>query len=376
MRVAGEAKPVAKLREKFGYQNLMYATAGEIVAVAQKKPWEEFVPERIFKPLGMSNSNMSMKEMEKAKDRSLGYNYNFDTTQTQKLPYRDIDQVGPACSINSSANDMAKWVRFVLNSGSVDGKRLVSPQGFAEWVKPQMKVNPAGTVNYGLGWFVEKWNGLTVWQHGGNIDGFNAMVALLPEKKLGFVMLTNVTASSMGSELMPMIWENIAGKPEAPKAELTADVAPEKEAGKYKFEAAGFDVDIVWGEGKLVANVPGQPQYVLEKVAGRRYKLNGAPDGFFVTFKDTELFLEQPQGNFTLPRAGSETKPVDISSAKELIGKYESEANGRAVEIKDIDGMPSLVLPGQKPYALVEKAKETFSLSPLPDTYSIKVVRG
>ncbi len=376
IRVAGEAKPVAKLREKFGYQNLMYATAGEIVAVAQKKPWEEFVPERIFKPLGMSNSNMSMKEMAKAPDRSLGYNYNFDTKQTQQLPYRDIDQVGPAGSINSSANDMAKWVRFVLNSGSVDGKRLVSPQGFAEWVKPQMKVNPAGTVNYGLGWFVEKWNGLTVWQHGGNIDGFNALVAVLPEKKLGFVMLTNVTASSLGNELKSLVWENIVGSPELPKTEPAAEVAPEKEAGKYKFEAAGFDVDVVWGEGKLVANVPGQPQYVLEKVAGRRYKLNGAPDGFFVTFKDTELFLEQPQGNFTLPRAGSAPKPIESAAAKELIGKYESEANGRAVEIKDIDGKPSLVLPGQQPYALVEKAKDTFSLSPLPDTYSIKVVRG
>lgn len=376
IRVAGEAKPIGKLREKFGYQNLMFAAAGEVVAVAQKQPWEKFVPERIFKPLGMNNSTMLIAQMEKAKDFSLGYDYNFDTKETTKRPFREIAEVAPAGSINSSANDMAKWLRFVLNGGMIDGKRLVSEKGYAEWLKPQMKVNSSGTVNYGLGWFIQKWNDLTVVQHGGNIDGFNAMVAMIPEKKLGFVMLTNVSGSSLGGELMPIVWENILGKPDTPKTDLTAEVAPEKEAGKYRFEAAGFDVDVVWGEGKLVANVPNQPQYVLEKVSGRRYKLNGAPDGFFVTFKDKELYLEQPQGNYTLPRIGAVVKTVESASAKELIGKYESEANGGTVEVKEADGKVVLNIPGQPPYALAEKSKDVFSLSPLPDTYYLKVARG
>ena len=81
----------------------MFAAAGEIVAQAQKKPWEKFVPERIFKPLGMTNSTMSISEMQKAKDYSFGYDYNFETKETRRLPFRDIDQVAPAGSINSSA---------------------------------------------------------------------------------------------------------------------------------------------------------------------------------------------------------------------------------------------------------------------------------
>lgn len=379
IRVAGEAKPIGKLHEKFGYQNLMYAAAGEVVAVAQKKPWEEFVPERIFKPLGMTNSNMTVRDMAKAKDRSFGYNYNFDTKETQNLPYRDIDQVGPAGSINSSATDMAKWVRFVLNGGVVDGKRLVSEKGYSEWLKPQMKVNASGTVNYGLGWFVQKWNGLTVVQHGGNIDGFNALVAMIPEKKIGFVMLTNVSGSSLGSELMPIVWENILGKPEAAaKADPNAPVPPEKEAGKYKFEAAGFDVEVKWADGKLTAHVPGQPVYTLENVGGRKYKLNGAPEGFFVTFKGNEAYLEQPQsqGNYTLPRVGAEAKPIDLTAARQLIGKYESETNGTPVDVKEADGKVTVNLPGQQPYALAEVSKDTFSMSPLPDAYRLKAVRG
>ncbi len=375
IRVAGEAKPVGKLREKFGYQNLMYAAAGETVAVAQKQPWEKFVPERIFKPLGMTNTTMSIKEMKIAKDVSLGYSYNFDTKETQKLPYREIDQVAPAGSINSSANDMAKWLRFVLNGGfAPDGKRLVSEKGYHDWFTPHMKVNAAGTVHYGLGWMIAKWNGLTVAQHGGNIDGFNALVAMIPEKKLGFVMLTNVTGSSLGGELMPMVWENILGKPEA-KTDATASVSPEKEAGKYKFEAAGFDLDIQWKEGKLLAVVPQQPLYTLENVGGRRYKLNGAPDGFFVTFKDKELYLEQPHGNYTLPRVGAITKPTDTASAKELIGSYELDGGGRMIEIKEVDGKVSLVVGNQPPYALEAQEEDAYRMMPLPETYVLRIQR-
>ncbi len=378
IQVAGEAKPIAKLHEKFGYQNIMYAAAGEVVAVAQKQPWEQVVRERILKPLGMANSNLSVAAMEKSADHSLGYTYNFDTKETRSVPYREIDQVAPAGAINSSANDMAKWLRFVLNGGIVDGKRLVSEKSFAEWLKPQMKVDPAGNVNYGLGWFIQKWNGLTVIQHGGNIDGFNSMVAMIPEKKLGFVMLTNVSASSLGSELMPIVWENILGKPGSTKTDQTTVVAPEKEAGKYKFEAAGFNIDIQWADGKLTAHVPNQPVYTLENVGGRKYKLAGAPDGFFITFREKELFLEQPQGNFTLPKIDGDasTGPRSSPDAKELIGKWASQGSGRTLDIKETDGNVTLNIDGQPPYTLTAREKDAFNLSPLPDSFWIKVKRG
>ncbi len=378
IRVAGEAKPIAKLHEKFGYQNIMFAAAGEIVAVAQKEPWEKFVAQRIFKPLGMTNSNLTVREMDRSADHSFGYSYNFDTKETKLLPYREISEVAPAGAINSSANDMAKWIRFVLNGGRVNGKPLVSEKGYAEWLKPQMKVDPAGTVYYGLGWFIEKWNGLTVIQHGGNIDGFNSLVAMIPEKKLGFVMLTNVTASSLGGELMPIVWENILGKPGSTTAGQATVVAPEKEAGKYKFEAAGFDIDIRWADGKLTAHVPNQPVYTLENVGGRKYKLGGAPDGFFITFRDNQLLLEQPQGNYTLPKVVGDVpvSPRSAPEAKELIGKWASQSSGRTLDIKEADGNVTLNIDGQPPYTLTAREKDAFNLSPLPDSFWIKVNRG
>ncbi|MCA1624492.1 MAG: serine hydrolase [Acidobacteria bacterium] len=376
IRVAGEAKPIAKLREKFLYQNVMFAAAGEIVAQVQKQPWERFVAQRIFKPLGMMNSNLSIKEMEQAKDYSFGYEYNPDTKETKRQPFKQFPNVAPAGAINSSAKDMAQWLKFMLGGGSVNGKRLVSEESFAELVKPQMKV--AGKTSYGLGWMLEDWNGMKVVHHGGSIDGFNAMVAMIPEKKLGFVMLTNVSRSPLTDEMRGIVWNTFFGKPQTSNTIAAATGKPENEIGKYHFEAAGMDVEIVFKDGKLVALVPGQPNYVLENVGARKYKLTGAPDGFFVTFKDGELYLEQPQGNYTLPRikADGKTEAKRAGTAKELIGKYESEqAKGRFVEVREADGKIVLNVEGQQPYALAEKEKDLFSMSPLPDSYSLKTKR-
>lgn len=372
IEVAGLAKPMAKLREKFFYQNIMYAAAGEVTATVNNTTFEKFIPERIFKPLGMTNSNISIAEMQKAPDRSLGYDYNFDTKQTRLLPYRPIDDVSPAGAINSSANDMAKWINFVLAGGVVNGKRLVSEKSYEEWTKPQMKVTPNGKVSYGLGWFLQDWNGLKVIQHGGNIDGFNSMVAMIPEKNIGFVLLTNVTGSPLGNELMPVVWTNILGDPNPTQTvELSA---LEKEVGIYNLAVAKLDFDVKLENGKLVMVVPGQPPYVLENVGGRRYKMTGAPDGFFATFKDDSLYLEQPQGNYDLQKKNAASKTAD--TAKELVGKYTVPGGKGTVEIKsETDGRVTFNIEGQQPYALVEKAKDEFSLTPLPPAYFLKVKR-
>ncbi|MFN6962137.1 MAG: serine hydrolase [Pyrinomonadaceae bacterium] len=376
IEVAAQAKPTAKLREKFQYQNIMFVAAGEAAAAVEKRPWERLVAERILDPLGMTNSTVSIAAMQKARDHSFGYSYNFDTKETKRLPFRSIDQVAPAGSINSSARDMAAWLRFVLNGGvAPSGKRLVSERGFEEWTKPQMKI--AGKTSYGLGWFIQEWNGFKVLQHGGSIDGFNSMVAMLPEKKLGFVLLTNVSSSPLGGELMPIVWQNLLGEAAGPEA--TQPVESEKEAGRYRFEAAGFDIEIKMQDGKLQMIVPGHPVYTLEPVGPRRYKLGGAPDGFFITFKEKEAYLEQPHGNYTLPRFQAEAeveKRSASSAAKELVGQYSLPSGAATIEVKESsDGSVTLNVPGQPAYRLIEKAKDQFSLSPLPDSYSLRVKR-
>ncbi|HKC63517.1 MAG TPA: serine hydrolase domain-containing protein, partial [Pyrinomonadaceae bacterium] len=307
IRVAGMAKPTARLGEKFLYQNVMFAAAGEIVARSQGTTWDDFIKERIFKPLGMKASNTTVAETLKSSDYALGYTYNPDTNETRRLPMREITPAAPAGAINSTARDMAEWLRLMLGEGTFDGRRLVSEKSFKELVSVQNKV--AGDVNYGLGWFLRNWNGHKVVEHGGNIDGFNAEVAFMPDQKLGFVLLTNVSASPLVVDAMEIIWSNIVGRPEEGVASKTPASDMQREVGKYLLAEASLTFNVEMKDGKLWLTVPGQPQYELQNVGGRRYKLADAPDGFFVTFRpaknntaETEMYLEQPQGNYVLAR--------------------------------------------------------------------------
>jgi CubicO group peptidase (beta-lactamase class C family) len=323
IRVAGMAKPNAKLGEKFQYQNVMYAAAGEAVAKAQNSTWDDLVVKRIFKPLGMNNSDTRAEDMQKSRDYSFGYQYNRTTKVTRRLPQRSIVAVAPAGAIDSSAKDMAQWVRLMLNGGVFNGKRLISEKGFDELTRKQ--INISGPVDYGLGWFLRQWNSHKVVEHGGNIDGFNSQVAFMPDQKLGFVLLTNVTASPIGAIAMSTIWKNLVGEPPTTEAKATEPASdPSKEAGKYVLPA-GPSFDVIWKDGKLVLSVPGQPPYTLENLGGRRYKLaDPAPAGFFATFRpvkgkesETELFLEQPHGNVALQKiAGDGAKSTVDAAAK------------------------------------------------------------
>ena len=307
IKVAGMAKPTAKLGEKWQYQNVMYTAAGEAVAKAQNSTWEKLIATRIFKPLGMKNSDTSVAAMQKSSDFSLGYDYNPTTKETRHLPQREIPAAAPAGAINSSARDMAQWVRFMLNAGTCNGRRLVSEKSLDELLHKQ--INIAGSVDYGLGWFLRQWNGHKVVEHGGNIDGFNSQVAFMPDQKLGFVLLTNVTASPLGTIAMNTIWKNLVGEPQSTAdGPIAAAGDPKAEVGTYLLAAAGVNFEVTLKDDKLTLTVPGQPAYVLQNIGGRRYKLGEpAPPGFFATFRpvkdkpnETELYLEQPQGNVVL----------------------------------------------------------------------------
>lgn len=345
IEVAAQAKPTAKLREKFQYQNLMFVAGGEIASTVEKLPWDKLVGTRIFKPLGMKNSTLSIAEMEKAKDKSFGYNYNFDTKETSRLPYREIVQVAPAGSINSSARDMAEWLRFVLNGGSVNGKRLVSETSFAEWIKPQMKISPDGKFSYGLGWFLQDWKGKRVVQHGGNIDGFNSLVAMIPEEKLGFVLLTNVSASPLGSDMMSVVWENIIGTPaetEAVKtvaATTTDSVAAKELVGEYTIPDTPVSIEIKETNGAVTFNIAGQPPYTLKETGKDTFSMEPLPADQFslkpkrdASGKVVSVIVTQPgaQPEFVRKAPASPANNTPTIAIDELMKKTIDASGGEA----------------------------------------------
>lgn len=336
IRVVGFAKPTAKLREKFQYQNLMYVAAGEAAAKANGTTWEKLIAERIFKPLGMKASNTSLARMQKLKDFSLGYDYNPETKETKYLKSINVSAIGPAGSINSNARDMAQWLRLMLGGGIFNGKRLVSEKNFNELITPHIQLAPK--FSYGLGWFLGDWRGRKEIRHGGNLEGFNSMVAMLPGERFGFVMLSNVSISPLADEMRDIVFSNLLGQTESnPAATNTTQSSNlQGEVGEYSLAAAGVTIKIALADGKLTLSALNQPTVVLENVGGRRYKFAApAPDGFFVTFRpvknrenETELVLEQPQGSVVF----SPVKTANDNAAKNLVAQISTSLNAPTID--------------------------------------------
>jgi CubicO group peptidase (beta-lactamase class C family) len=117
-------EPSWGFREQFGYQNIMYLAAGQVAARAAGMNWDDVIRTRIFQPLGMGASSTSITALAGLTNVAQPH-AEFDDT-VRVVPYRNIDNIGPAGSINSNVTDMAQWVRFNLAKGKAGGKQLVS----------------------------------------------------------------------------------------------------------------------------------------------------------------------------------------------------------------------------------------------------------
>lgn len=179
-------------RSEFGYQNNMYMISGEIVKKITGKTWSEFVYERIFKPLEMVESKTCSEHL--AQDQNIAYPHL--KYKTQQLYMSDPD---PAGTIYSSVDEMSHWITMLLNNGQWKEQRVLSPNVIEELFTPRtllelipfQKENGIHFSAYGLGWFMYDYSGKKVIEHSGGMPGFLSRVTLVPEERLGMVILTN-----------------------------------------------------------------------------------------------------------------------------------------------------------------------------------------
>ena len=201
--------PEFGFRARFEYQNVMYATAGYAVGEASGGTWQDFVREHIFAPLGMTGADFSATDAQNAPDHATPHDEKDGKVVT--IPWRNIDSVAPAGSINAGVKDMAKWIAMQLNDGMADSKQIISARSMKEMHAAQIVVPQGGefdlffprfvSLSYGMGWFIEDYHGHLVWMHPGDIDGFASLVVLIPEVKTGFVILTNLDHTALRSGL-------------------------------------------------------------------------------------------------------------------------------------------------------------------------------
>ena len=208
-------EPSRDFRTTYQYQNLMFMTAGYMVGKITGMDWERFVRNRIFVPLGMNNSNFSVNDSQKASDFALPYMEKDD--KIIEIPFRNIDTVGPAGSINSNVTDMASWLYLNLHKGKFGEKQIISEASLKEIHSPQMissksyKYDETFYSTYGMGWGITAYRGHLKLQHGGGIDGFTALVTFMPRDNIGIVILTNRSGTPLPSIVANNVYDRLIG---------------------------------------------------------------------------------------------------------------------------------------------------------------------
>ena len=205
LRRARYLKPEFGFRAGYGYSNLMFLAAGEVIAQASGKSWEAFVKERLLTPIEMRRTTTTVRELAALGDYATPHT-SFEGAVT-RIDWVNWDTMAPAGGIISSANDMARWLLVQLEGGAINGKRIFSEAAQREtWTPhnvmrgPWPTQSPADThlAAYGLGWIIGDFRGRFTIGHGGAYDGMFSQTWMMPEERLGIVVLTNCDRGVMG----------------------------------------------------------------------------------------------------------------------------------------------------------------------------------
>ncbi|MFC2069356.1 hypothetical protein ACFLTP_10190 [Chloroflexota bacterium] len=216
-----------------------------------------------------------------------------------------------------------------------------------------------------MGWMIREWEGQPVIEHGGNVDGFSAQVALLPESNLGFVLLTNASASPLPPQAISLVWDTLLGE-EPAAAGTTEDYEPylgEYIANFGQFQNTLFTVLVQ--NGRLAVDVPGQQVFELKEPDEEGKWYFAITNDVAISFEHDEadnvigMKMYQADMVFDLPREGFEIAPeIPLDELQKYLGSYHSEQLGITVEVLVQNNRLAADVPGQMVYELYPPDEE------------------
>jgi CubicO group peptidase (beta-lactamase class C family) len=398
-------EPNRDFRAAYQYQNLMFMTAGYLAGRLTGMSWEDLVGERIFGPLGMARSNFSVDESQRSDD--FAYPYVRIGEDVRQVDFRNLDEIGPAGSINSSVEEMIRYVQFHIDAGKHGDAQLLSETNAQQMQTPQMAIQGSiqyeelGHSAYGMGFVVESYRGHKVVQHGGGIDGFISLLSLLPRERVGLIVLSNLSGNNPVPTIVARgVYDRVLGlepvdwaarvreqQAEAREAEERAEegghsyrvegTTPSHPPGDYagSYEHPGYGVIAVVVDGaKLTAafnntttplehfhydvfSVPEDPLVPLGELKVMfRYNMKGEIDRLLVP-------LEANVDDMVFTRVADEAM-LQRDFLEQFEGEYELATTNLTVELRGDDTL-TLTVPGQPSYELVPSRGTTFDLKGL-----------
>jgi CubicO group peptidase (beta-lactamase class C family) len=342
-------RPATSFRSAYAYDNVLYLVAGQVIESVSGQSWEDFVRTRILDRVGMTHSDVHHSAAGQPGNVATPHAEVNDTVRPV-APFLS-DNTNPAGGIVSGAEDMAKWIMVQLDSGRVaDGSRLFSPASTRQlWreVTPQpISDPPAGLPHlrpnvsgYALGLETRDYRGKLLLTHTGGLPGYVSRVAMLPELRLGVVVLTNQESGYAFNALAYRVLDHYLGvkapdyvgiydklqqQNRAELAKLESDAAGQRDstsgpslplaryAGTYRDVWYG-DVTIAEENGKLVIRMTRTPSMVGDLQHWQH-------DSFVARWRDRELradayvtFALNPDGSIDQVKMAPTSPAVDFS---------------------------------------------------------------
>jgi len=235
--------PAYNFRAGYGYANLMFITAGLVIKTVSGISWDEFIRQRIFEPLGMTDSVTDPRHLRNF--ANIAAPHEDIRGKLQTVIQRPNVHEGAEGSICASVADIARWLRLQLNQGNLDGKQIVDPAIIDETHTPHTPIRLTAIdrklfpsrhfAAYGLGWFLSDLHGRFFVRHTGGVDGMLSSVVLVPEEKLGIAVFSNKLPNSAFTSLPAYLVERLLDVPGQDWIQIYTDL--EKE-GREKEEQA------------------------------------------------------------------------------------------------------------------------------------------
>ncbi len=186
-------------RSEYGYNNLMYLVAGELIPILTSQSWDGFIQQRFFLPLEMTRSGTTVRSLNESEN--VASPHQKIQGEIRVVSWANVENIAPAAAINSTASDMAKWVQMLLQKGIYKGTHILNAHSIEQMFSPQIFASEPWTkglypmetdfFTYGFGWRIYEYLGNKIVEHAGCVDGMGSLVVMIPEKNFGMVILTN-----------------------------------------------------------------------------------------------------------------------------------------------------------------------------------------
>lgn len=290
-------QPSKPFRYVFQYQNMMYVTAGLLIERVTGMAWEDFIAERIFRPLNMIRTTTDMARVQaepnSAKPHGRG------TNGIQQIPYYELGAAGPAGGIYSTLNDMTTWLRLQLDAGQYNGQPFIDAAILKEMHSPQVIMPPVPEMVWrdypeisinasGMGWGSMIYRGHFVARHMGSINGFVAQISFLPEHNAGVMVFSNMDGNLLPVVVAFNLLDRLLGLEPLPWSERFCDFKAKVER---QLESAREDL----AANRQTGHPPSRP---LAEYAGEY--VHPAYGTLQITHADTTLTATRDALKFTL----------------------------------------------------------------------------